>query len=599
MALGAAALGAAAATARAAGYGISAGARQVALAEAPAAAAAASTTLAAAAAQAEVFSLSTHARRLYARLRRLMHLTARGAYLAALFFPLGLLAVPCCVWLSELGGTETWAYMLLHALRNAGPVWIKWGQWAASRPDIFPAPIRRRLEELHDAAPTHDFRATRRVMEEAYGVPLEHIFEHFDETPVASGSIGQVYRAVLREDVARRAAVEDMAAYAAERTLFQRAWDWVLGGAGDGVADPDEREVAVKVRHPWVVDNLESDCRLLNELVRLVSRVRPKECARLGETTQHFEAALAQQLDFQEEASELNAFRRNFRRWRNVTFPRPLRTLSSKAVLVETFEKAVPIKEYIEQPGHPINAAIARLGLSCLLKMMLVDNHMHADLHPGNIMVRERRWGLPPNIVLLDTGMTVELSSDDRYSLLDMLTGISDMDPDRVVDGAMRFSCPIPEQTQSEFRAEIRHIFGTIENAWVTTKKARAAAMGIDYAPMKLADAAPGDGAEDTVNGLQHMGAIMTKVFECCRQYGVQLEGRICTVLVTTVMLESLQHQLDPTVGIMKSLDGALTKAGVARVFPFLTWWVDMAMDKVPKDFLPKADTPPPALAAA
>ena len=79
----------------------------------------------------------------------------------------------------------------------------------------------------------------------------------------------------------------------------------------------------------------------------------------------------------------------------------------------------------------------------------------------------------------------------------------------------------------------------------------------------------------------------------------MQLEGRICTVLVTTVMLESLQHQLDPTVGIMKSLDGALTKAGVARVFPFLTWWVDMAMDKVPKDFLPKADTPPPALAAA
>lgn len=94
----------------------------------------------------------------------------------------------------------------------------------------------------------------------------------------------------------------------------------------------------------------------------------------------------------------------------------------------------------------------------------------------------------------------------------------------------------------------------------------------------------------DDVNGLQHMGAIMNKVFEACRQYGVQLEGRICTVLVTTVMLESLQHALDPTVGILKTLDEALKKAGIARVFPFLTWYVDGSMDNSASAFMPKAE---------
>lgn len=373
-------------------------------------------------------SLARAAQRAAALLRRALKawkLFLRGCLLAALFVPVGVTAVPLCGWLSAVGGTEVWAWMLLNALRNAGPVWIKWGQWAASRPDIFPAPIRKRLEELHDAAPEHSFRDTRRMLEEAYGCPLEDIYEEFDHQPVASGSIGQVYRAKLREDVARRATLEDLAAYAAERTLFQKLWDWVLGGASDGVSDPSERVVAVKVRHPWVVDNLESDCMLLNQLVATASKLRPKECARLGETTQHFEAALAQQLDFQSEAVELDAFRRNFRRWRNVTFPRPLRTLSSAAVLVETFENAVPIKEYMEMPGHPINAALARLGLSCLLKMMLMDNHMHADLHPGNIMVQDRGASRLPKIVLLDAGMTVELSTEDRFSLLDLLTGAS------------------------------------------------------------------------------------------------------------------------------------------------------------------------------
>lgn len=164
------------------------------------------------------------------------------------------------------------------------------------------------------------------------------------------------------------------------------------------------------------------------------------------------------------------------------------------------------------------------------------------------------------------------------------------MDADRVVDGAIKFSCPLPEQRQVEFREEIHHIFDTIERAWEDAQREKADALGVKYVHQSLGDSGPGEGAVDDVNGLQHMGAIMNKVFEACRQYGVQLEGRICTVLVTTVMLESLQHALDPTVGILKTLDEALKKAGIARVFPFLTWYVDGSMDNSASAFMPKAE---------
>eukprot|EP00959_Pyramimonas_sp_CCMP1952_P322558 6749646-Pyramimonas_sp.AAC.1 len=42
----------------------------------------------------------------------------------------------------------------------------------------------------------------------------------------------------------------------------------------------------------------------------------------------------------------------------------------------------------VAQDGSMMNRILAKLGLSVVLKMMLVDNLVHADLHPGNILVR-------------------------------------------------------------------------------------------------------------------------------------------------------------------------------------------------------------------
>lgn len=81
---------------------------------------------------------------------------------------------------------------------------------------------------------------------------------------------------------------------------------------------------------------------------------------------------------------------------------------ASKSVLIETFEEGETISRFVDLSNEyqkPYNPAIhlksfkefsrdrtivnrhckylAKLGINAYLKMMLLDNFIHADLHPG------------------------------------------------------------------------------------------------------------------------------------------------------------------------------------------------------------------------
>lgn len=110
----------------------------------------------------------------------------------------------------------------------------------------------------------------------------------------------------------------------------------------------------------------------------------------------------------------------------------PIEPLVDSAVLVETFERGTTISKYMDSDDEELRKNIAETGCKVLLKMMLADNFVHADLHPGNILVRlpeeeedvSRRplWGFggqrKPTVVLLDCGMTVSLTDRNKYNLL-------------------------------------------------------------------------------------------------------------------------------------------------------------------------------------
>ena len=99
---------------------------------------------------------------------------------------------------SMLGLTEP--VRLRMAIEELGPAFIKLGQIMSLRPDIIPPVFAKELETLQDKTTPVPFVKIKAAIEEEFGIPIGDIFLRFDETPVASGSIAQVYRAVLKKE---------------------------------------------------------------------------------------------------------------------------------------------------------------------------------------------------------------------------------------------------------------------------------------------------------------------------------------------------------------------------------------------------------------
>ena len=117
-------------------------------------------------------------------------------------------------------------------------------------------------------------------------------------------------------------------------------------------------------------------------------------------------AVVGTQIDFRVEASNLRRFLHNFRDMRDVTFPTPVDPLVTDDVLVETYEEGVAMLHLMkgrmyeeeidggtvgireEEEEEQLRLRVARLGCHTLLKMVINDNFIHADLHPGKCTIQ-------------------------------------------------------------------------------------------------------------------------------------------------------------------------------------------------------------------
>ena len=142
---------------------------------------------------------------------------------------------------------------------------------------------------------------------------------------------------------------------------------------------------------------MQRDFTLMHRAARLSTHLPFLSELHLEESIRQFGAPLKEQLDLLVEAQHLDRFGKNFRSWRNLSFPAPVYPLVAPSVLVETFEEGRLISSYVDKPTNKYSIQLANIGLSGYLQMLLKDNFVHADLHPGNILVRlvdpNTRWG--------------------------------------------------------------------------------------------------------------------------------------------------------------------------------------------------------------
>lgn len=304
--------------------------------------------------------------------------------------------------------------------RTAGGSLLKIGQWAATRPDLIPPDLAQKLSHLQSRVSHHSMAWNRLVFLEDIGIPLEKLFTYFDPIPIGSGSVAQVHRAILRRPSESLATVKksDSSTYDnLNQKKRENCMDQTFSKNSASLQSKnyilkDElppKWVAVKIRHPEIEQIISDDLLLLSLGASIFTKILPQRLRwlRLDRETSHFGQMMRSQMLLRSEKRNMNLFNWNFLHWYPVLiFPKPVDFLCTDRILVESLVVGTSVSSLMKcqsiEPNNPnkqyssktretlirIKKDIAEIGITAFLRMLLWDNFIHADLHPGNILVR-------------------------------------------------------------------------------------------------------------------------------------------------------------------------------------------------------------------
>jgi ubiquinone biosynthesis protein len=283
-------------------------------------------------------------------------------------------------------GTPEFARRLRLMLEDCGGMFVKFGQIASTRTDLLPEALTTELAQLQSAARPVPADEVREVLEGERGATVEEEFTSFDFEPLASASIGQTHRAVLKTG----------------------------------------EKVVVKVQRPGIEDVVYRDAAVLRLVAGVVER-RVDGARQIGVQRLAGEliASLQRELDYGAEASAGAAFLDHLDGEEGVAAPVVHQELSTRRVLVmdEIDGVTVAKREAVAASPVPAPALAARL-LQSFLDQVLRDGMYHADPHPGNIFVD--RVGV---LWFLDFGAVGRLDPVVLESMQEMAIGFQLKDP--------------------------------------------------------------------------------------------------------------------------------------------------------------------------
>ncbi|CAA9966476.1 ABC1 family protein [Pyrenophora teres f. maculata] len=505
----------------------------------------------------------------------------RFLHLVIIFVPV-IVTIPV-IWLgarqpdrdNERSGTLWWYGFLVTSMERAGAAFIKasnyqLGQWAASRTDVFPTEMCAIMSNLHSNAPAHTLQVTKQTIEAAFdGRSFDDIFEEFDETPLGVGAIAQVYKAKLKPELAT---LESNSIDREQPNLARRIkknFDVTLKSSPSRVPSS---HVAIKVLHPKIEKIVRRDLRIMGFFAAIINAVPTMEWLSFPDEVEQFGEMMRLQLDLRIEAANLTLFRQNFKDRTTAWFPYPYTEYTTRNVLIEEFAQGIPMEDFLQNGGGVFQKDIADEGLDAFLTMVLIDNFVHADLHPGNIMVRfykpqqldvsifakkeerttgpkespdvteevlerlrphrknPQQWratlqeidneGYRPQLIFIDTGLVTELNARNRANFLDLFKAVAEFDGYKA-GHLMVERCRQPDAVLDGevFALRMQHL--------VLGVKSRTFALG----NIKIGD-------------------ILNEVLSMVRTHHVRLEGDFVNVVLSILLLEGIGRSLNPNLDL-------------------------------------------------
>lgn len=276
------------------------------------------------------------------------------------------------------------ARWLTRIIASLGPTFIKLAQVISTRADFLPAAYLEALSTLQDEVPPVSFSRIKPILEKDLGTKIDRVFEKFDEKPLASASVAQVYRAVYKG-----------------------------------------KDVIVKVIRPDIEKNVSIDIKTLESVLGLlrIFFFRNKSLVSIATVLREFKVTIYEEMDLAHEAANIKEFEKIAEETGFVVVPKVYSELTSKNILVMDFLGGTKITNFqkIKDYGFEPHEIIEKL-IEFYIRQSLVYGVVHADPHPGNILIdREGR------IVMLDFGLVIHISEDTKQNLIKaVLAGINE-----------------------------------------------------------------------------------------------------------------------------------------------------------------------------
>lgn len=271
---------------------------------------------------------------------------------------------------------EDRAKELVTKLSELGPTFIKIGQALSSRADLLPEAYLKALTELQDRCPPFSNDVADKIIREELGRPVDDVFEELSVEPIASASLGQVYRGKLQEGP----------------------------------------EVAVKVQRPGMEDLIATDLYLLRagavpvkEFLKLFTAVDTD----LVGLIDAWGSSFVGELDYMREADNARSFEAAIKKTplaHVVCSPPVVDSCTSSKVLTTAWIDG----ERLEKCTSDDVTTLCSVAMNTYLTMLLQLDVLHADPHPGNLLRMS-----DGRLCILDWGLVTSLDKDLQFSYIE------------------------------------------------------------------------------------------------------------------------------------------------------------------------------------
>ena len=318
--------------------------------------------------------------------------------------------------------------MLRRTLERLGPTFIKFGQLLSVRPDLIPKEFSKELEKLQDKVPPFSFNEVKSIAESEFGKSLDSFFVHFEKKPIASASISQVHKAILKTG----------------------------------------EKVAVKVQRPDVKKIMETDIEIMGYFAKLLEnnldRAKKYNPTKIVD---EFKGWTEKELDFRLEARNAKRFYENFRGSKTVRIPKVYDNLTTERVLTLEFIEGVELHNINEIKKRKIDFnEVIKNGFNAIMTQVFVHGFFHADPHPGNIIVMRNN-----SIAFVDFGIVGYFDERLKNKCIDMLYGIVEQDEVLIMDTLLSMGMESDAVDYEELESDIAFIIQPMQNSSISEIK--------------------------------------------------------------------------------------------------------------------------------